>query len=196
MSGSTSDTGSIQVLTRGYSQTAEKLTVGGTTTSVIYSQGYSVQKNASGISRFSLERSLSSDSAIFPLITIAAAQDPSAGAQFVGKEIVSGVAAYHLRTWRNIPDQNFNGLSAFAIKDIWINAASGLPLEVAFDMRDADGSAPHIPVALFFSEYRSVSGILYPFMISKSLNGTPYMAISISNVAFGVGLTDLDFALN
>lgn len=196
VSGSTSDTGSIQIMTRGYSQTVEKMTAGGITTSVIYSQGYSAQKNASGVNRSSLERSLSSDSAMFPLITIAAAQDPSSGAQFVGNETLNGIAAYHLRIWRNISDQNFNGLSAFAIKDIWINAASGLPLEIAFDTRDADGSAPRIPVALFFSDYRSVSGILYPFMISKSLNGTPYMAISISNVAFGAGLTDLDFALN
>lgn len=196
VSGSTSDTGSIQVMTRGYSQTVEKVTSAGTTTSVIYSQGFSGQKDASGITRFSLERSLSSDSAMFPLITIAAAQDPTSGAQFVGNEIVNGVTAYHLRIWRNISDQNFTGLSAFAIKDIWINAASGLPLEIAFDMRDADGSAPHIPVALFFSDYRSVNGILYPFQISKSLNGTPYMAIAISSVAFGMGLTDLNFSLN
>lgn len=196
VSGSTSDTGSIQILTRGYSQTAERLTVGGTTTSVVYSQGYSGQKNGSSTARFSLEKSLSSDSAMFPLITIAAAQDPTSGAQFVGNETVNGAAAYHLRIWRNLADKNFSGLSAFAIKDIWIDAASGLPLEVAFDMRDGDGSTPHIPVALFFSDYRSVSGILYPFQISKSLNGTPYMAIAISSVAFGTGLTDLDFGLN
>lgn len=75
VSGSTSDTGSIQIMTRGYSQTAEKITAGCTTTSVVYSQGYSAQKNGSGTTRFSLERSLSSDSAMFPLITIAAAQD-------------------------------------------------------------------------------------------------------------------------
>jgi hypothetical protein len=196
ISGSTSDTGSIQIMTRGYSQTAEKITAGGTTTSVVYSQGYSGQKNGSGTSRFSLERSLSSDSAMFPLITIAAAQDPTSGAQFVGNETVNGTAAYHLRIWRNLADQNFSGLSAFAIKDIWINSASSLPLEVTFDMRDADGSAPHIPVALFFSDYRSTSGIMYPFQISKSLNGTPYLAIAISNVAFNTGLTDLDFSLN
>lgn len=196
VSGSSSDTGTIQIMTRGYSQTAEKLTVGGATTSVVYSQGYSVQRNASSTIRFSLERSLSSDSAMFPLITIAAAQDPSSGAQFVGNESLNGTAAYHLRIWRNIADPNFSGLSAFAVKDIWLNAASGLPLEVAFEMRDADGSAPSIPVALFFSDFRSVSGIMYPFLISKNVNGTPYMNIAISQVAFGTGLTDLDFGLH
>ena len=196
VAGSTKDSGSIQVLTRGYTQTSETLAVGDTTTQLVFSQGYAVQKDDRARVRLSLERSLSSDSAIFPLVLVAAAvQDPNSGVQFIASETVNGVAAYHVKVWRIISDQNFAGLSEFAAKDIWVATDSGLPLEVAYEVRDGDGAASGTPVAIFFSDYRSVNGIVYPFLIAKNVNGTPYMTIHISNVSFDTGLTDSDFAL-
>lgn len=196
VSGAVEDTGTIQILTRGYMQTAETITSGGNTTEIVYSQGYAAQKDEKGSSLFSLEYALSSDSAVFPLITIAAAiQDPNSTIQFVGKETLNGVSAYHLTVSRGLTDQNFKDVLAFSQKDIWVAIDTGLPLEVSYQMRDGDGSAPAIPAALFFSDYRPVNEVMYPFLISKNVNGTPYMTIKITNVSFGIGLSDQDFAL-
>jgi hypothetical protein len=196
VSGAVEDTGTIQILTRGYTQTAETITSGGNTTEVVYSQGYGAQKDDKGSTLFCLEYSLSADSAVFPLITVAAAiQDPNSMIQFVGKETLNGVTAYHLTVSRGLTDQNFKDLLSFSQKDIWVATDTGLPLEISYQMRDGEGSVPAIPAALFFSDYRPVNEVMYPFLISKNVNGTPYMTIKISSVSFGVGLSDQDFAL-
>jgi hypothetical protein len=196
VTGGIEDSGTIQILTRGYTQTAETITSGGNTTEIVYSQGYAAQKDEKGSALFSLEYSLSADSAVFPLITVAAAiQDPNSTIQFVGKETLNGVDAYHLTVSRGLADQNFKDLLAFSQKDIWVATDTGLPLEISYQMRDGEASAPSIAAALFFSDYRSVNEVMYPFLISKNVNGPPYMTIKISSVSFGVGLSDQDFAL-
>ena len=84
-------------------------------------------------------------------------------------------------------------LAGFSVKELWIDASSRLPRKLAYERRAASGAAPRIPVAVFFSDYRNVGGVLYPFRIEKSLNGTPWATITIQNVAFNTGLTDADF---
>jgi hypothetical protein len=193
--GSSKDTGSIEILTRGYDQTSQKITNSGGTTQVVYSKGYASQWDQSALTRFTLERSLSSDSAVFPLMVIApAVLDPNSTVQFVASEFVNGKAANHIRICPSSPDQNFTNISSFGSKDVWVDISSGLPLEISYQVLDGQGGTP-IPVAVFFSNYQSSSGVTYPFQIQESLNGTPYMAVSITSVAFGVGLSDQDFPL-
>lgn len=193
--GSSEDTGTIEILTRGSDQTSEKLTNSGATSQIAYSRGYTSQKDQGVVTRLPLEKSLASDSAVFPLVVIApAVLDPNSTVQFVATEFVNGVSANHIRICPASPDQNFTDIVSFATKDVWISTDSGLPVEVAYQRFDAQG-APGMAVTLFFANYRPVSGVMYPFQIQESLNGTPYMTISITNVSFGVGLTDQDFTL-
>lgn len=107
---------------------------------------------------------------------------------------MKGQAANHIRICPSSSDQNFAGIISLATKDVWIATDSGLPLEIAYQLLDAQGMAA-IPLAAFFSNYQSVNGVMYPFQIQESVDGTPYMSISIASVAFGVGLTDQDFTL-
>jgi hypothetical protein len=43
--------------------------------------------------------------------------------------------------------------------------------------------------------YQNLGGLLYPFSIQKSLNGSPWINITISNVTFNTGLTGANFVL-
>jgi len=196
VAGDSEDTGTIEVLTRGADQTSEKLTNSGGTTQVVYSRGYGFQKDVKGISRFTLEKSLASNSVVFPMVVIATAVlNPNSSVQFVGLESVNGKGVNHIRICPSSPDQNFTNITSFGTKDVWVEAGSGLPVQIAYQIFDSEGSAP-IPMAISYSNYQQVSGTMYPFQIQASKNGTPYMAITITSVAFNVGLTDQNFPLH
>ena len=163
----------------------------------MYSRGYAVQKDQSGVAQFTLEKSLSSDAAISPLAIIApAVLDINSTVQFVATETVNGKAAYHIRVCPGSPDQNFTAkINALGAKDVWLATDTSLPLEISYQLLENWGDVA-IPVAFFFSQYQAVNGVLYPFQVQESLNGTPYMAISLTSVASGVGLTDQNFSLH
>jgi hypothetical protein len=193
--GSTQDSGTIEVLTRGLNQTSTKITNSEGTAEIIYSRGYAVQKDQNGIEQFTLEKSLGSISSISPLVIIAAAVlDQNATAQYVGIESVDGKPANHIRICPSSADQNFSKISLFGAKDIWLDADSLLPLEISYQVLDSEGEAA-IPVTFLFSQYKALNGVFYPFQIQESLNATPYMAISITSVSSGASLTDANFSL-
>ena len=193
--GSSEDTGTIEILTRNYNQTSEELTSSTGTTRTVYSRGYGSQWNGASSTPLALEKSLASSSIIFPQVVIApAVQDPNSTVLLIGAETVNGVLTNHIRICGSSPDQNFADIVSFATKDVWVATDSGLPIEISVQVFDSQG-APPVPVTAFFSNYRSVSGVLYPFRAEVWMNGTFYNSITISNVAFGVGLTDQDFPL-
>jgi hypothetical protein len=194
--GSSADSGTIEILTRSSNQTSEKLTSFGKTSQLVYSRGYASQLDQDSVTQFVLEKSLASSSAIFSLPLIAnGLQDPNSTVQFVGTETVNGVPANHIRVCPSSPDQNFTDIVSLGTKDIWVAIDSGLPLEVSYQVLEGQGSTAAVPVTMFFSQYQAVSGVKYPFHVEEFSNGTPYMAITITSVAFGVGLRDQDFPL-
>lgn len=193
--GSSQDSGTIEVLIRGWNQTSANVTNSDGTTEIVYSRGYAVRKDTSGVIQFSLEKSLSSISTISPLTIIAAAViDTNSTVQFVATESVNNTAAYHIRICPESPDQNFTSINTLGTKDVWVATDSGLPLQISYQIIENFGDVP-IAVTYLFSQYRPVDGILYPFQIQESLNGTAYMTISVTNVASGIGLTDQNFSL-
>jgi hypothetical protein len=196
IAGSSEDTGNIEILTRGYDQTSEKITNSGGTTQSVYSRGYASQKDQNGVARFTLEKSLASDSAAFPLVVIApAVLDPNSTVQFIATESLNGTATNHIRVCLSSPDQNFADILPLGTKDVWVDTTSGLPVQISYQIVEGEGTPP-IPATLSYSNYQLIGGIKYPFEIQESRNGTPYMAISITSVAFNVGLTDQNFPLH
>jgi hypothetical protein len=196
IAGSSKDTGSIRVLTRKTDQTSELLTNTAGSTQVVYSRGYASKKDASGVAVFDLEKALSSNSPVFPLMVVAqAVLDQSSTVEFVGLELVNGVSASHIRICTGSLDQNFSDIVRFATKDVWIASSTNLPVEMSYELYEAQG-APSVAVAVFYSSFQAVNGVKYPFAIQENFDGTPYLSVSITSVAFAVGLTDLDFPLN
>jgi hypothetical protein len=196
VAGSSQDAGTIQILTRNTDQTLELQTNSAGSTLVVYSRGYASRKDVNGVTVFDLEKALASSSPVFPLMVVAqAVLDPSSTVKFVGSETVNGISTNHIRICTGTLDQNFSGIVTFATKDLWIATNTGLPVEVAYQVFETQGRSP-IAVAFYYSNFQSVDGIQYPFAIQENFDGTPYMNMSIARVAFGVGLTDLDFPLH
>lgn len=194
--GSSRDTGSIQILTRNTDQTAEVLTNSAGSTQVVYSRGYASQKDASGATPFDLEESLASNSGMFPLFIVAqAVLNPSSTLVFIGVENVNGVPANHICIGTGGLDPNFSAVLNYGMKELWVAVKTGLPLKMSYQLYEAQGSPP-VEIAMFYSRFQAVKGVLYPFSIKENFNGTPYMDISITSVAFETGLSDLDFPLN
>ncbi len=194
--GSSEDYGTVEILTRNFDQTSEKYSNSAGTEQTVYSRGYASQWSATAVTRLGLEKSLATSSIFFPIVVIAPAiQHQDSTVQFVGTETVNGVFTNHIQICASSPDQNFTDIASFATKDIWVASDSGLPVQISVQVFDVQGAAP-VPLTATFSNYQSESGVLYPFKIQISLNGTPYNTITISTVAFGVGLSDQDFPLH
>jgi hypothetical protein len=82
------------------------------------------------------------------------------------------------------------------VTDIWLDGASGLPRTISFIQRHGGGSAPKIPISISYSNYQNLGGVLYPYQIQQSVNGTVWATITIQSVVFNTGLTDADFSVN
>jgi hypothetical protein len=142
-----------------------------------------------------MELALTSQSPDFPLPFLAAAlSSPDMTFQFVGQESLNGRVVNHVRFWNTFAsNSSLQSLADFTAVDLWVDAATGLPARLSYLRRAAGGAAPRIPVDVYYSNYQNLGGVLYPFLIQKSLNGTPWTTITISSVAFNVGLTDSNF---
>jgi hypothetical protein len=198
VAGSETQTGKIRILTRGIDQSSEQITTSDGTSTTTYSQGWASSSDPNmPLTVDSLELSLSSQSALFPFPLISELLASSDWTyQFIGSESLNGVQCNHLQVWNTFAsDISRQALSQFSLKDIWLDGKSGLPQQIAFGMKAERGAVPTTPVEVTFSDYRTVSGIAYPFSISKSLNGTPWATITIQAVTFNNGLTDSDFRL-
>jgi hypothetical protein len=194
--GSQTLNGTIQVLTRGTSQSAETITTSEGTVELVYSNGLAAETNESGTKQaYSLELSSSAQSALFPLpILSAILSSTDSVIQYVGLEQVGGSQCQHIRTWNTFASQpGLQTLAPFTIRDIWIDATTNLPVQLAYSTRDGTGAVPSNAVVIAYSDYRQEGGTNYPFQISKTVNGVPWMSITISSVSFNTGLTDSSF---
>ena len=195
VAGSRIETGSIRILTRGLDQTAEHTDTQLGRRAVIYSRGLANEIEGAAVRRLQLELAVTSQSPDFPVgLLTATFRNASAGIQYVGLETLGGSAVHHIRFWNTFPAwRRSTHLAQFSLKHLWIDVASGLPRKVAYDRRAALGSAPRIAVEVSFSNYRNIGGVLYPLVIEKSLNGTPWATITVGSVVFNTGLSDADF---
>jgi len=194
VAGSESESGTIQILTRSTDQSSEQYqTASGFTR--VYSRGQASIISGSTLNRLSVESALTAQSSYFPLpLLVAASSNPDFAFAHVGLETLDGTAVNHLKFWNtfaSIPD--LQSLSDSSTRDIWLDASSALPQRISFTRPSSDGSGSGISVDVWFSDYRTVNGILYPYSIRVSLNGTPWATISIQNVTFNSGLSDSSF---
>jgi hypothetical protein len=197
VAGSKVDQGTIKILTRGITQSAEFIQLSDRQLGVIYSSGNADEFVGAEHKKLPLELAVTSQCVDFPAPLLGGAlSDPETSLAYVGLEAVGQAQAYHLRLSKQFTSRpNLQHLSEFSIQDLWVDAASNLPLKIAYTRRASGGMAPRVPVEVFFSDYRNVGGVLYPFSIRKSLNGTPWTTIVIKQVQVNTGLADSDFVL-
>ncbi len=193
--GSTTANGTVRLLTRGLDQNLEEIQTLQGRRAIVHSRGRAQEQRGGATKEFSLELVSSSQPANFPLVLLAAIlNNPDSGFQYVGIETLSGVQAHHLRVWNTFYSHpEFQSLAQFSPKDLWLDVSSGLFRKAAYSQRAARGAVGPTRVEIFFLEYRIVAGVLYPFRIEKSLNGTPWASITIATVNLNSGLSDADF---
>jgi len=199
VAGSENDSGTVTVLTRGVAQTAEELQMSEEGyRAVIYSAGSASLVKDSTNTPLRPELAATSQSPDFPLpLLVAALNNADFSFQYIGPETVDGASAYHLRFWDTYASSaQLQGLADFTTRDVWISSTSGLPIRLEYDRREAGGSAPRIPMQVDYANYTNVQGVLYPFSITKSKNGTPWITITVQQVLLNTGLSDSNFPVD
>lgn len=195
VAGSLTSSGTVRILTRGTDQTSEQLTLPQSTQTVIYSRGAANEIDGANTQTLSLERTASCHSPSFPLPFLAAAfANLDEALQYVGQETLGKAQVQHIRTWNTYnSNPSLQFLSDFTITDIWLDASTNLPLTISVTRRNGSGSQPKTPIVFSYSDFRSANGVLYPYQIQESVNGTPWATITIQSVVLNTGLTDADF---
>jgi len=195
VAGSLTTSGTIRILTRGTDQTSEQFSLSQSTDTTVYSRGAANATTYGKTESLSLERTASCQSAVFPLPFLAAALTNSDEAiQYIGLETLGQAQVRHIHTWNTYnSNPSLQFLSDFTITDIWLDASTNLPLTISFTRRDGSGAQPKIPIAFSYSDFQSANGVLYPYQIQESVNGTHWATITIQSVALNTGLIDADF---
>jgi hypothetical protein len=193
--GSTTQQGTIQILTLGVTQTSETLMLSGGSRGTIYSNGDALETTGTQSANPPLELIVTDQCADFPLPLLQAFLTTADEAiTYVGAETLNGQAVQHVQVWKTFSAKpKLQKLAPFSTRDIWFSSSSGLPVKISYKRRAGGGSVPGILVEISYSNYTNVNGVQYPFQISKSLNGTPWTTITISNVSFNSGLTASQF---
>ena len=163
----------------------------------VYAKGLAAKVSGFERGTLSLEMAASSRSPNFPLpLLVAALNDPDFSFEYVGQESPDGVTVHHIRFWNtHASNPRLQHLAEFSLKDLWIDAASGLPTRLSYDQREGGGATPRIRIGASYSDYRDVGGVRYPFLIKRIYNGTPWATIKITNVSLGAGVSDADFQI-
>ncbi len=198
VAGGDTETGTAKILTKGLNESLEEISLPNGVSRVVYSNGMAVVLvPGSDLQQASMERTMSSQSPIYPLPLIARIiSSPDSMYELVGTEDVQGLSCLHIRTWNSFasyPKVQF--LSEFSKKDIWVEVQTGLVRRLSYEVRDASGAGPRLSMDIYYSDYRSIGVGLYPFDVKESMNGTPWMEISIKSAAANTGLTDSAFQI-
>lgn len=191
--------GKIQILTRGTGESLETIDLPDLSQTTIYSYWLAGQTTGSAAQQqLSGQLAVTSQSVFYPLSFLAGAlSNPDASLQYVGQETVDGTTTQHIRVWNTFASKpRLEMLAPFSIHDVWINSSNGLPMKVSFIRQDASGRASKTLVEVEFSNYEQSAGFSYPSQISESLNGTPWLTISIQSMSFNTGLQEIQFQVN
>jgi hypothetical protein len=128
----------------------------------------------------------------------AVANDPEVSILYAGQESREGVALHHLRLYRTVANQTPQitaDIQRLSATDLYLDAASHLPLILAFQTHPDDDFGVEIPVEVQFADYRLVNGVRVPFRMQKFLQGTLLLDITLSGATVNSGLSDNLFAV-
>jgi hypothetical protein len=197
VAGSSTDQGTIRILTRGTNQTLEEVQTPMETRSVVFSNGEASETVANSASPFPMQRAGTSQCLYFPLPYLnALLSNPDEGFTYLGIESLGDATALHVQatdTYTSNAKSQF--LAPFTTTDLWFDSHSGLPIQMAYVRRDT-GQSPKIRMEAQFFNYKNISGFLFPTAIQVLINGTPWMTISFQAVNFNSGLTDANFPVS
>lgn len=195
--GSTVETGPIKISTRGISQTSEELNLPDDPRSVVFSNFQATSNAKSGQKRLPMELAAANRSSAFPLPIIASAvQDPEIQASYLGRETLDGNQVEHLQIWKTFSSSpRLRQLATFSKIDLYLDPQTDLPARISVVRQRGGLNQPSAQISTSYGSYKAFSGVLYPTSITRTLNGSTWLVISINSVSFSTGLSDANFPM-
>jgi len=128
----------------------------------------------------------------------ALAADPGLGLAYLGPESKEGFGVVHLQLFRVLPNQapDFTAaVQALSSQDLYLDASSGLPLFLDFNVHPDSDYNRSIPVEIDFIGYQSMGGLAVPTRIQKYFNRTLLLDLTVASATPNSGLPASDFAV-
>jgi hypothetical protein len=123
----------------------------------------------------------------FPALSLLADYaDPNLVFDDLGQEQYGGSSVEHIRVYRTASGLNQDDaqrLARLSRVHYYLDSQTAVPIALAFNTHADNDMAIDIQVAVVFSDYRAATGILTPFQITTSFNGTPMLQIAISSAS-------------
>lgn len=122
---------------------------------------------------------------LLPQSLVATALGSDASVTYVGREQLDSISVEHLSWYRNITQKNAayqRAVQQWSLVEIYLDATSHLPVKARFWQHPDDQSELSIPVEVYFSDYRTSSGILIPFRIKQYFQGALLRDVVVQNV--------------
>jgi hypothetical protein len=104
------------------------------------------------------------------------------------------VSTQHIQIFQ-APSAGIPSLQRLSTTDVYLDAATLLPVAVAFKVHPDKDMNTDIPTEILFANYRSVNGIQVPFHFQRMLNGGVILDVTVTSVALNTGLQDSSFIL-
>jgi len=119
---------------------------------------------------------------------------PNMNLTYVGVEKVNGLAAYHI-VFTLIPTDvtPSNVVAQISEFHAFVDVQTYLVTKTQSNIFSPEAIENRSPAEMYYSDYRSINGLLVPFQISRYISGEKYCDITFSTVTINVGLTDTDF---
>lgn len=119
---------------------------------------------------------------------------PNMNLIYLGIEKVNGLAAYHIMftlvPTDGTPSEVVAQTSEF---HVFVDAQTSLVTKTQSYIFSPEAIENRSLAEMYYSDYRSINGLLVPFQVSRYISGEKYCDITFSTVAVNVGLTDIDF---
>lgn len=136
-------------------------------------------------------------STFFPAFSLGAAlNNAQIAAIYLGQGSFGGVTVDHLQFSVMLapPGQNINvEIQALSRLDVYLDAASHLPVALAFNIHPDSDMGLNIPVQVQFSGYQQTGGINVATRIQKLVQGTLTFDFTVASVGTNSGIPDSEF---
>lgn len=123
----------------------------------------------------------------FPALSLLADYtDPNLVFEDLGQQQFQGAYVEHIRVHRTaqgLSDQQLRILARLSTVHYYLDSQTAIPTLLGFDSYGDADFGTSIPVQIVFSDYRTVNGIQTPFQVTRLLNGSLYLQITISSAS-------------
>lgn len=79
--------------------------------------------------------------------------------------------------------------------DLYFDAATHLPVEMAFNTHPDNNLGENMPVRAKHSDYRAVNGVQVPFHLQRFMNGNLMLDVQLDSATFNSGLAASSFVV-